>query len=89
LKDFRRILCVLLCALLLPAAFFPVSAEEPEPSAPTVRVLLRRLNLTDRIDLQLRCGYLASWGKDSRMPPGVVQVRKDLEMSLGGANRIG
>ena len=45
MKRFLRLLCVLLCLALLP---LPALGED---SAPNVRVLLRRLNLTDRADL--------------------------------------
>ena len=72
-----RMLCLLLAALL--CSCLSAAAEE---TAPTVRVLLRRLNLTDRIDLQLTGAYTLHWGKDSRMlAPDrsriTVQVRRD------------
>ncbi len=71
----RMLLCLGLLAAILtgnPGAFPPAArAEVPmakaEQAAPDVRVLLRRLNLTDRIDLTLQCGYLASWDRESRM----------------------
>ena len=70
-------ICLLLAALL--CSCLSAAAEE---AAPTVRVLLRRLNLTDRIDLQLTGAYTLHWGKDSRMlAPDrsriTVQVRRD------------
>ena len=73
----KRVICLLLLCCLL-----PLSAARAETAAPTVRVLLRRLNLTDRIDLTLTGAYTAAWGKDSRMllPGGsevTVQVRED------------
>ena len=47
-KMILRLVCLALCLMLAP---LPAMAEEP--AAPTVRVLLRRLNLTDRADLIL------------------------------------
>ena len=78
--------CILLCLMLLPMSVPNAAAEE---SAPNVRVLLRRLALTDRIDLRLSCPFLASWGKDSRMriPAGssiTVQVRENRLVSRSG-----
>ena len=55
-KRLVSLFCLLLCAMLLPLA---VSAEEPSPS---VRVLLRRLALTDRADLILDGVYTAKVG---------------------------
>ncbi|MBR6667239.1 MAG: SpoIID/LytB domain-containing protein [Clostridia bacterium] len=52
-KRLVSLLCLLLCALFLPVT---ASAEEP---APSVRVLLRRLALTDRADLILDGVYTA------------------------------
>ena len=53
-KRLVSLLCLLLCVLLMPVT---VHAEEP---APNVRVLLRRLGLTDRADLILDGNYTAS-----------------------------
>ena len=77
----KRIPALLLCLLLLLTAALPAGGAEEDP-APTVRVWLQRLALTDRIDLRLQSEYLASWGKESRMliPRGAemtVQVRRD------------
>ncbi len=58
-----RIICLLCLAALLPLGTAPAE-EKP---APTVRVLLRRLNLTDRMDLQTAGVYTVRWGKDGRM----------------------
>ena len=44
-----RLFCLALCLTLTP---LPAPAEE-EAAAPAIRVLLRRLNLTDRADLIL------------------------------------
>lgn len=63
-----------------------------EGSAPAVRVLLRRLALTDRIDLTLTGPFSASWGKDSRMllPSGtdlsVICRNNRLILFYGGAS---
>ena len=57
MKRFFRILCLLICLTLLP---LPVPAETAEAPAPDVRVLLRRLNLTDRADLTLDGSYTAA-----------------------------
>ena len=60
---FRKLLCLLLaCLLLLPAASY---AKDETPS--TVRVLLRRLYLTDRADLTLTGRYLLRSAGDMEM----------------------
>ena len=80
-KCFLKRLCLLLCALLLTGSLFPfpADAQAAESPAPSVRVLLRRLNLTDRIDLQLGCAYQAAWsGSRMQLPAGreiTVQIR--------------
>ena len=61
MKHLLRILCILLCLTLMPLS---ASAEE---SAPTIRVMLRRLNLTDRADLILDGMYTAAIGKEATM----------------------
>ena len=53
-KRLVSLICLLMCVLLLPLT---ASAEE---AAPNVRVLLRRLGLTDRADLILDGVYTAS-----------------------------
>ena len=78
MRRLIRGLCILLCLMILPEAG---SAAEEQPS-PNVRVLLRRLGLTDRIDLQLTGTYQASWDRSSRMriPSGsqiTVQIREN------------
>ena len=55
-KRLVSLICLMLCLLLLPLA---ASAEGPGAS---VRVLLRRLNLTDRADLILDGAYTAQVG---------------------------
>ncbi len=57
-------LCLLLCVTLLPWAVPAARAEEP---APQVRVLLRRLELTDRADLILDGLYTVKVGGEVRM----------------------
>ena len=75
----KRFLCLVLALLLLPLW---VSAEETEAPAPTIRVLLRRLNLTDRADLILDGVYTAATGREATMafPKGsqvTVQIREN------------
>ena len=78
MKRFLRLAALLCCLALLPRSVF---GEEAAAPAPAVRVLLRRLNLTDRIDLRLGCGVLAAWnGGRMQIPAGsevTVQVRQD------------
>ena len=74
MKRFLRLLCALLCLALLP---LPALGED---SAPSVRVLLRRLNLTDRADLILDGVYTAATDGAASMafPKGsqvTVQIR--------------
>ena len=88
---FRRFLSLLLCLVFFTASIhvLPAGAEE---AAPSIRVLLRRLALTDRIDLSLSGAYALSWEKNSRMllPAGselTVQVRQDqLILFFSGAS---
>ena len=56
-KRLVSLLCLLLCAL-----FLPVAADAAEAPCPNVRVLLRRLELTDRADLILDGAYTAKVG---------------------------
>ena len=74
MKRFLRLLCALLCLALLP---IPALGEG---SAPNVRVLLRRLSLTDRADLILDGVYTAASGGAATMafPKGskvTLQIR--------------
>lgn len=80
MKDLLRILCAALCLMLIP---LPAPAEEAaaSDSAPVIRVLLRRLNLTDRADLTLDGVYTASGENVPAMafPKGaqvIVQIRE-------------
>ena len=79
MKDpvmFKKLLCLLLaCLLLLPAASY---AKDETPS--TVRVLLRRLYLTDRADLTLTGRYLVrSAGDTELLLPADAKVTVRLE----------
>ncbi len=58
MKLFLRLVCLLVC-LTLACAVLPGTASAEDP-APDVRVLLRRLGLTDRADLLLEGEYTAS-----------------------------
>ena len=60
-RRLAMILCLLLCFTFLPLT---ASAEAP---GPTVRVLLRRLNLTDRADLILDGAYTAPALTDKKL----------------------
>ena len=72
MKRTLRLLCLLLCMALIP---FPAPAETaPEASAPTIRVLLRRLALTDRADLTLDGVYTAESGDVAMAFPRGSQV---------------
>ncbi len=76
LKYLKRLMCLLVSLMLLPTA---VPAEEEAP-APSVRVLLRRLELTDRADLILNGVYtgITGTGASIAWPRGTgltVQVR--------------
>ncbi|MBR4080437.1 MAG: SpoIID/LytB domain-containing protein [Clostridia bacterium] len=57
----RRLICLALCLMLVPLA---VPAED---AAPSVRIYLKRLEITDRIDLWLDGVYTASTGGDAVM----------------------
>lgn len=62
MKRMLRAVCLLLCLTLLPVSLLTetASAQSGEAPAPDVRVLLRRLNLTDRADLVLDGVYTAA-----------------------------
>ena len=69
----RRLLCLFLCLMLLPLA------APAEDAAPTVRVHLRRLEITDRVDLWLDGVYTASLGGGATMAfPRDAQVTVEL-----------
>ncbi|MBQ8201749.1 MAG: SpoIID/LytB domain-containing protein [Clostridia bacterium] len=67
MKRILRALCLLLCLVLLPLSAPAETAAPGESPAPSVRVLLRRLNLTDRVDLVLDGVYTAALGEDVSM----------------------
>ena len=79
MKNVLRVLCLMLCLTLLPLS--ALAEETQEASAPNIRVLLRRLNLTDRADLTLDGVYTAAMGDEPVMsfPRGsqvTVQIRQ-------------
>lgn len=62
-----RVLCLLLCIALLPlTALHPAKAADNDP-APTIRVQLKRLGLTDRVDMILDGVYVARTGNGLEM----------------------
>ena len=63
-KRLVQLLCLLLCIMLLPVTARAASAQE---AAPNVRVLLRRLALTDRADLVLDGTYTVTVDGEVRM----------------------
>ena len=84
MRKLRRVLCLLLCVMLLA----PCCAAGESPM-PEVRVLLRRLALTDRADLTVSGTYEAVCdGTEVTIPDGsraVVQIREgQLYLSMVG-----
>ena len=85
MRRIGRMLALALCAAMLLAEWIALpagAAESAEKPAPVVRVLLRRLNLTDRIDLTLEGAYQAETKNGTRLllPAGsgvTVQIRQD------------
>lgn len=80
MRSHRRLFCLLLIFCLLP--FGLLSAAPADEPAPTVRVLLRRLALTDRVDLYLNGDYTVTSksGLSALFPSGshvTVLVRQD------------
>ena len=95
----RLIAAALVCLTLLSGAGripagngsgFPAAAEETEQAAPTIRVLLRRLNLGDRVDLSLTAAYQGRTGTgDGILFPAGSEVsvlirEKTLVLFFGG-----
>ena len=75
----RRLICLVLCLALSPAAW----AADTETEAPLVRVYLKRLGLQNRADLVVDGVYTASAGDvEFRLPPGRTVVVQSLEDSL-------
>ncbi len=68
MKQPLRLLCLMLCAAVL-WAYAPVfrGAEAAEDSAPSIRVNLRRLNLTDCADLTLQGAYTVETASGASM----------------------
>lgn len=94
----KRLLCILLALALLP--LFAL-AEEAEAPAPTIRVLLRRLGLTDTAYLTLDGVYTAAVDKEATMsfPKGshvTVNIRESelylyyegMSMNVGNSLRL-
>ena len=81
MKWWEKALGIVLCVTLLCGVIGEVRAESAaDKPAPSVRVLLSRLNLTDRIDLALEGEYLAETKNGTRiLVPGgsemTVQIR--------------
>lgn len=81
MKHLLRALCLLMCLTLLPLSAPAETAVTPDSPAPDVRVLLRRLGLTDRADLVLDGVYTAEMDGETAIsfPQGAevtVQVRE-------------
>lgn len=78
MKRILRLICFFLCAALLP--LYATAETAPEASAPNIRVLLRRLALTDRADLTLDGLYTAVSGDVAMAFPRssevTVQIRE-------------
>ena len=78
MKRILRLICLLLCAAMIP--LYALAETAPEASAPNIRVFLRRLALTDRADLTLDGVYTAASGDVSMaFPRGsevTVQIRE-------------
>lgn len=94
----KRLLCILLALVLLP--LFALG-EEAEAPAPTIRVLLRRLGLTDAAYLTLDGVYTAATGENATMsfPKGsqvTVNIREGemylyyegMSMNVGDSLRL-
>lgn len=82
MKQPLRLLCLMLCVVMMWVCV-PLSrgAEAAEDSAPSIRVNLRRLNLTDRADLTLQGAYTVETATGTAMafPRGskvTVQLRE-------------
>ena len=77
----KRLTGILLALTLALSALLPAAAETAETQPmPVVRVLLRRLGLTDRIDLTLEGLYTAKGDTEIAFPDGALvqmQIRQD------------
>lgn len=67
MKRLLQALCLLMCLALLPLSAFAETAAPEAAPAPSIRVLLRRLGLTDRADLVLDGVYTATLDGDVSM----------------------
>ena len=80
MRGLKRMICALLCLVLLPLASPGAAGAEGAEAAPSIRVNLRRLALTDRADLWLDGVYTARTGSGAELafPRGsevTVQLR--------------
>ena len=80
MRGLKRMICALLCLVLLPLASPGAAGAESAEAAPSIRVNLRRLALTDRADLWLDGVYTARTGSGAELafPRGsevTVQLR--------------
>ncbi len=92
----KRLICVWIALAVLLCGGWP--AARAEEAAPNVRVLLRRLNLTDRVDLYCAGAYVAELGGARvglrRGAHATVQVRDGAlvlyvgEVSIGGGEEM-
>ncbi len=73
---FRRILPLLISLFLGISVFFPSAASAGE--APLLRVLLRRLGITDRMDLRLKGQYLLQSGSTEILFPRDTELTVEL-----------
>ena len=83
MRRLRRLISILMLVFLIPVT------GHAEGEIPTVRVLLRRLALTDRADLTLSAPYAAACdGTEVSLPSGtrvVAQIRSgQIYLSMGG-----
>ena len=94
MKKLIRLVCLLLCLTLLPLTAPAQTSSPLEKPAPDVRVLLRRLGLTDRADLVLDGVYTASVGGRTLLsfPQGAevtVQLREgDMYLFYAGMSLL-
>ena len=78
-RIFRRIVKSVICISMVLCFLFPAAASAGD--APLLRVLLRRLNISDRMDLHLEGQYLLSSGNTGILLPRdttlAVELRQD------------
>ena len=73
---FRRTVLLVMCLAVLACVFLPSRGYAGE--APLLRVLLRRLNITDRMDLRLEGQYLLVSGKTEILLPRDTSLTVEL-----------